>query len=59
MDSPVLNEEWKAFPMARNVAKGAPASMNWEQVDVLHYIGLGEFLDVEHLGERPVKNWDF
>lgn len=56
---PAVEPESKACPLAQDVFNGAPARIDWELVDVLHYIGLGKFLKAEPLGVRPVQNPDY
>lgn len=47
VDGLALDEEVKAYLLARDVVKGVPANLNWEPLDVLDYIGLGQYLGVE------------
>lgn len=50
-DCPVLKEEGKVSLLVRDVDKGAPANVNYEQLDVLDYIGFGQFLNFECYSE--------
>lgn len=47
MDGPAPDEGGKAYPLARIVFKRAPVNVSWEQLNVLNYIGLGEYLHAE------------
>lgn len=59
VDGPALNDEEKAYLLARDVVKGLPANVNWERLDVLDYIGLRHFLDREPFCVLSVKSRDF
>lgn len=58
VDGPALSEEGNAYLLARDVAKGAPASVNQERIDVFYYIGLWQYLDAERFSGLPVKGRD-
>lgn len=47
VDRPAVNAEGKAYLLVRDVVIGAPELMDWERVDVLHFIDLGIYLDAE------------
>lgn len=59
MDGPALDKERMACPLAHDVVKGAPANLNWEQMDVLDYICLVKYLDADRFKLLPVKGRDF
>lgn len=42
MDGPTLDEGGNAYPLVRDVVKGAAVNANWEQLDVSDYIGVGQ-----------------
>lgn len=59
VDGPAFDEEGKAYPLARDVAKGASANVSWEGPDVLDYNDLRQYLNSERLSVLPVKGRDF
>lgn len=48
-----------AYRRAWDVVKGVPGKVNWEQLDVLDYIGLGQSLNDDCFSLLPVKSRDF
>lgn len=47
MDCPALEEEVKVYPLALDVVKEAPKNLSWELLNVLGYIGFGQYHDAE------------
>lgn len=59
VDNPALDQEGKAYPLERDVVKGALTRMNWKRIDDLSYVGLGEFLNAKLLCAIHVKGCEF
>lgn len=59
VNSPSLDEEGKVCPLVRDVFRGAPVGMDWERVDVLHYIDLREYHDAKCFGVLLVYGREF
>lgn len=59
VDDPVLDEGGKAYLLARDVVKGTSINVNWERLDVIDYIGLGQCLDAGRFRVLPVKGRNF
>lgn len=58
VDSPTVDEEGKAYSLARGVVKG-PTRVNWKQVDFLDNVGFGKYFDTECFVTLPVECCDF
>lgn len=50
-----VDAESKARLLLRDIVEGAPAKMDLALVDMLHYIGLGRYLDEEPFDVLPVR----
>lgn len=59
VEGPAGDEDCLAYPLVRDVVKGAPAGLDWGRVDVLDYVGHGKYLDAESFGVLSVKGCDF
>lgn len=58
VDAHAVEEEGKAYPLARNVVKEAQARMNLERANVLRYVGSADCLVSERFGVLSVKGRD-
>lgn len=55
MEGLTVDEEGEAYSLAWGVVKRAQSRLNWERVDAVDYVGLGEYLDAECFDVLPVK----
>lgn len=48
----------RLYPLARDVVEGASANLNWEGLNVLAYIDLGQYLDAVRFSELSLRGLD-
>lgn len=59
VEHPAVDAEINVYPVAWDAVEGVVARMDWERVDVPHFVGLGEYLDALHLRVLAVNGCKF